>query len=245
MAKYTLRIDQGATFKRTIYWRDSLRDLLTDELILDADGEVQPGSPINLFGFTGRMDIRKSVKDTVEMLDLTTANGGIVIPMRTQNHTIKGWCRLATTADHALSGLASIDGVTPVAGDRILVKAQTLSQNNGIYTAASGAWARTSDADAAAELTQWTCVYVHEGLTNKKKTFRQTDVVANLATDPQTWVVDANIGRIDIVITDEQTSTLTSSGVYDLEMESAGGEVDRILEGKMRLSAEVTRPVTT
>lgn len=41
--------------------------------------------------------------------------------------------RLATTAAHGLSGLAAIDGVTPVAGDRILVKNGTTSPS--LYTA--------------------------------------------------------------------------------------------------------------
>jgi hypothetical protein len=44
----------------------------------------------------------------------------------------------------------------------------------------------------------------------------------------------------EIVITDEKTTTLTTSGVYDIELES-GGEVTRVLQGKVRLSQEVTR----
>ena len=48
----------------------------------------------------------------------------------------------ATTANDALTGLAARDGYTPVAGDFILVKNQTISGNNGIYRAASTAWVR-------------------------------------------------------------------------------------------------------
>jgi hypothetical protein len=40
-----------------------------------------------------------------------------------------------------------------IAGDRVLVKDQTLSQNNGIYLCAAGAWTRTTDADTWDELT--------------------------------------------------------------------------------------------
>jgi hypothetical protein len=49
--------------------------------------------------------------------------------------------RLATTANSTRSGLTAIDGVTPVAGDLILVKNQT-NGDNGVFKAAAGAWVR-------------------------------------------------------------------------------------------------------
>lgn len=55
--------------------------------------------------------------------------------------------RCATTANISLSGLQTIDGITVVAGDRVLVKNQTTPSQNGIYVAGSGAWARATDAD--------------------------------------------------------------------------------------------------
>jgi len=44
-----------------------------------------------------------------------------------------------------------------------------------------------------------------------------------------------------IFMSDEQTSTITSDGVYDLEIESSGGVVSRVLRGTFLLSPEVTR----
>jgi len=64
-----------------------------------------------------------------------------------QGLDVKASVKAATTANITLSGAQTIDGVSIVAGDRVLVKNQTASQNNGIYVAASGAWARSSDAD--------------------------------------------------------------------------------------------------
>ena len=53
--------------------------------------------------------------------------------------------KVATTANIALTGLQTIDGLQLTAGDRVLVKNQTLEQQNGIYVAAAGAWARAAD----------------------------------------------------------------------------------------------------
>lgn len=46
---------------------------------------------------------------------------------------------------------------------------------------------------------------------------------------------------IRLVLTPEETSTLTSDGVYDLEIEDAGGDIKRVLRGAVTLSLEVTR----
>lgn len=64
----------------------------------------------------------------------------------------KASCVAATTANITLSAPQTIDGVAVVAGDRVLVKNQTLSQNNGIYLVAAGAWTRSLDMDAWAEI---------------------------------------------------------------------------------------------
>jgi len=63
----------------------------------------------------------------------------------------KASCRLTTTTNHGLSGLADIDGETPIADDRILVQGQDNPEDNGIYDAASGAWSRSDDADGTPE----------------------------------------------------------------------------------------------
>jgi hypothetical protein len=51
-----------------------------------------------------------------------------------------------------LSGAQTIDGVSCVAGDRVLVRAQTASAENGIYTVQTGAWTRTADADTSSKI---------------------------------------------------------------------------------------------
>lgn len=69
-----------------------------------------------------------------------------------QGLSTKTAVRVATTANITLSGLQTIDGVTLIAGDRVLVKNQTTQSQNGVYDASAGAWTRSSDSDTGAEL---------------------------------------------------------------------------------------------
>jgi hypothetical protein len=68
----------------------------------------------------------------------------------------------ATTANITLSGAQTIDAVSVVAGDRVLVKDQTAQADNGIYVAAVGAWSRSPDADTYDEMIS-ALVFVESG----------------------------------------------------------------------------------
>lgn len=76
---------------------------------------------------------------------------------------IKEPCRVATAANITLSGLQTIDGVTLSAGDRVLVRMQSTTSQNGVYVAASGAWSRATDYDGAGEAVGGTQVLVTSG----------------------------------------------------------------------------------
>jgi hypothetical protein len=82
-----------------------------------------------------------------------------------QGLDIKASVKVATTANITTTGLLTIDGVTLVASDRVLVKNQTTKSQNGIWVAASGAWTRATDADAAGELSGGAFVFVEDGTT--------------------------------------------------------------------------------
>jgi len=76
--------------------------------------------------------------------------------------------RVATTANITLSGTQTIDGVSVVAGNRVLVKDQSTASQNGIYVVAAGAWSRSTDADntPAGEVTAGMYCFVEEGTVN-------------------------------------------------------------------------------
>lgn len=72
--------------------------------------------------------------------------------------------RMATTANITLSGTQTIDTVVGAADDRVFVRAQTATAENGLYLMKSGAWVRTTDADSWVELVG-SIIAVEEGAT--------------------------------------------------------------------------------
>jgi hypothetical protein len=60
-AKHDILIEQGATFRLNLVWKDSV------------------GTPVNLTGYSARMQVRRSLNTPTPLLDLTTANGAITL----------------------------------------------------------------------------------------------------------------------------------------------------------------------
>lgn len=83
----------------------------------------------------------------------------------------KNSVRAATTANITLSGAQTIDGVSIIAGDRVLVKDQSTAATNGIYVAAAGAWTRATDFDDSTEVTSAAAVPVESGTVNGDAVF--------------------------------------------------------------------------
>lgn len=73
---------------------------------------------------------------------------------------------VATTANIALSGLLTVDGVLLPADARVLVKNQTQAKDNGLYVASAGAWKRATDADSSLEVTPGLFVSIEKGTVN-------------------------------------------------------------------------------
>jgi hypothetical protein len=65
----------------------------------------------------------------------------------------------------ATIGLGTIDGFATTTGNRILVKNQTLGQDNGIYSASTGTWGRTSDYQTNVQITNGDLIPVTSGST--------------------------------------------------------------------------------
>jgi hypothetical protein len=92
-----------------------------------------------------------------------------------------------TTNLIAISGTAAVDGVSIVAGNRVLVKDQNVTSANGIYVVAAGAWNRADDADTPSNIAG-SFVNVQSGTINGGTqyvtTFKATDTLGATA---MTW----------------------------------------------------------
>ena len=109
--------------------------------------------------------------DSVRMIDMETA-----ISTAVQNAAAsidnKASVRAVANANITLSAPQTIDGVSVIAGDRVLVRGQTTASANGVYVVAAGAWTRATDADATGELTPGAFWFVEEGTTYGKSQWR-------------------------------------------------------------------------
>lgn len=114
-----------------------------------------------------------------------------------QGLTIKASVRAATTSNITLSGEQTIDSVSVVTGDRVLVKNQTTGSENGIYSADSVGWARTTDADIGSELSAGAFTFVSEGTVNGSSGWVQTTPgVINLGTTDLVFTQFSSAGDI-------------------------------------------------
>jgi len=115
---------------------------------------------------------------------------------------VKDSCRVATTTAGTLSTSfangQTVDGVTLVTGDRILIKDQATGSENGIYTVnSSGAPTRATDFDSNAEVTSGAFTFVEEGTVNGDGGFvLTTNDPITVGTTSLTFVQFSGAGQI-------------------------------------------------
>lgn len=121
---------------------------------------------------------------------------------------------VATTANITLSAPQTIDGISVVAGNRVLVKNQTVASQNGIYVVAAGSWTRSADADSAAELAA-SIVNVQAGTTNGGTffytTFKSTDTLNTTAVNWILAVLPSQTSNTGKFLSTDGSSTVWSS----------------------------------
>lgn len=140
-------IGQGQPFTATIDPDQSGLHITNSTIDSTTIGATTPSTGVftNIATTTGTIS-------TTPTIDTNIANKAYVDSVA-QGLSFKAPALVASTANiPTLSGLLTIDGVTLVAGNRVLVKNQATQSENGIYVAASGAWARSSDANTWDEL---------------------------------------------------------------------------------------------
>ena len=117
-------------------------------------------------------------------IDLTTTGSGTIVVEHTKYIEASG------------NGLLSVDSTNVVASDRILLKNQTTTFQNGIYVvtvigsvSTPAVVTRALDANAQGELEAGAFTFIFEGNANTDIAFVQIESNATLDIDPLTWTV--------------------------------------------------------
>ena len=131
------------------------------------DGSVTMTASLNFGGFTAQnaaSPVNASDLATKAYIDAKTGGiGGF--------HDVRF---LYDTNLAALTGLTAHDGVTPIAGDLVLLTAQTTGSQNGPWVTAAGAWTRPTWFAAATVVNEGQYFLVAEGTTYKDTKFFMT-----------------------------------------------------------------------
>lgn len=163
----------------------------TDTAIIDLgrlDQIAPPTGPVNL----NAQRITSLADPTAAQDAVTRAYLDAQITALNSGQAWKDSVRVASTANVAVAtGTVAgqvIDGVTLVAGDRILLKDQTTASENGIYVVQpAGAAIRSADANTAEGLRAAT-VLVEQGTANFDTGWNQTADGITVGTTALTWV---------------------------------------------------------
>ena len=168
------------------------------KVTVDAKGRTTVGETASLSELsapTGSLSIGNQLLTNVAtpVNDTDGANKAYVDSVA-QGLDTKASCVVATTANITLSGTQTINGVAVIAGDRVLVKNQTLSQNNGIYVVSASTWARSSDMNLWAEFPS-AYTFIEQGTTQSDTGWVCTvNAGGTLGTTPVTWTQFSGAG---------------------------------------------------
>jgi hypothetical protein len=161
--------------------------------------------------------------------------------------------RVVTVTNVTLAGgaPATVDGVTLVANDRVLVTGQTTGTQNGIYyvatvgTGSNGTWARTADGNTNGEIEAGMIIMVTEGgiyadtqwklITDNPITIGSTALVFT-----QNYSANSiSSGTSNVVVSSNANVTISSAGVANVFTVSSTGTV---IVGTLSVTGNIVAP---
>lgn len=133
---------------------------------------------------------------------------------------VNGTAGIGATLTSSANQVFTIDGVTPAVGARVLIKDQTTTFQNGIYTvtnagSASVPWilTRATDFDSASQMFVGDAIFVATGTTNAVTAWMQTATVTTVGTSSITFIKLAKSGIENILPTANQTTVSITNNV--------------------------------
>ena len=139
----------------------------------------------------------------------------------------------------ALEAGDTLDGITLVAGDRVLVNGQSTQSQNGIYVVqSSGAAVRATDFDTAAEISSGDFIFVSAGTSYGNTGWVQTNSPATIGTDAISFTQFSGAGTYtagagltltgtvfsaDVTPTSGNASLINSGGAIEVKTDTSRG----------------------
>jgi hypothetical protein len=178
--------------------------------------------------------------------------GDVVIPSLDAQTAFKGPVQAATTASIDLIGGAPIsaDGYTLSLNDRVLVRAQETTSQNGIYvvsflgSGSNGTWSRSADTNTAEEMAAAIVSVINGDTLSGRYFYNDFKATDTLGTDPINWyqlIADSKPQDITNKLIDATDigTRIPGKGVFT-EIESTGSFV----ANKLRLTSTETSTTT-
>ena len=173
-------IGQGQPFYATANPAQSGLSITNSTINSTTIGATTPSTGVftNIATTTGTITNNASgATDIVNLLTLQSYAAGI---------SWKNPVTAATTANITLSGLQTVDTVSLVAGNTVLVKNQSTSSQNGIYTVNAGAWTYATGSTTWAQYVS-ALVFVEYGGQAGSAWYCTAQPGGTLGTTPMTW----------------------------------------------------------
>lgn len=170
-----------------------------------------------------------------------------------QGLQVKAAVEAGTTGNVTLSGEQTIDDISLVTGDRVLVKDQTDPTENGIYVVDSGAWSRSADADSWPELVA-AYVLILDGTVNGGNSyFCSAQAGGTIGVDDVDWTIFStsvqttavNVGSSGVGVFDNKNGNILefrkinpASSRVSITLDAPGQKIDiDIAEAQLNLAS--------